>query len=166
LTGVLEKKSRDGQVYDWFRYDVVRVWEQPVDLLLASGLTVVPLVRVSDRTEEKLPRVAITIAERLTRETSTEAAATLWNATRILMGLRYKEEPVDSIIDRVSAMLFGIRGVEESSTWSIVGKWQETGKLFRVRSEVSQENRDMTSHVWRGLLGNRRGVAGAKGAGS
>ena len=40
LTGVLEQKYRNGEVYDWFRYHVVRVWEQPVDLLLACGLTV------------------------------------------------------------------------------------------------------------------------------
>jgi hypothetical protein len=38
----------NGEVYDWFRYHVVRVWQQPVDLLLASGLTVLPLAPVSD----------------------------------------------------------------------------------------------------------------------
>ena len=117
LTGVLEQKWRNGEVYDWFRYDVVRVWQQPVDLLLASGLTVLPLAPVSDVNEEKLPDVLIAISDRLERETTPERAATLWNATEVLMGLRYSEEKVESIIKGVSAMLFGIRGIEESSVY-------------------------------------------------
>ncbi len=117
LTGVYEQKHHDGEVYDSFRYDVVRVWQQSVDLLLASGLTVLPLAPVSDVKEEKLPEVLIAISERLARETSPEQAATLWNATQILMGLRHSEEKVDSIIEGVSAMLFGIRGIEESSVY-------------------------------------------------
>ena len=35
------------------------------------------------------------IADRLEHETSPEQAATFWNATRILMGLRYSEEQVE-----------------------------------------------------------------------
>ncbi len=96
---------------------MVRVWQQPVDLLLASGLTVLPLAPVSDVKEEKLPEVLIAISDRLAKEISPEGATTLWNATRILMGLRYSEEKVDSIIEGVSAMLFGIRGIEESSVY-------------------------------------------------
>ncbi len=135
LTGVLEKKYRNGQVYDWFRYDVVRVWEQPVDLLLASGLTVLPLAPVSDVTEEKLPGVLMAIADRLARETRPEEGATLWNATRILMGLRYSEKQVDSIIEGVSAMLFGIRGIEESSVYQGILKRGEAEGLAKGLAE-------------------------------
>ncbi len=59
LTGILEKKWHNGEVYDWFRYHVVRVWEQPVDLLLACGPTVLPLAPVSNVEEEKLPEVLV-----------------------------------------------------------------------------------------------------------
>ena len=59
----------------------------------------------------------IAISDRLAKEISPEGAATLWNATRILMGLRHSQEKVVSIIEGVSAMLFGIRGIEESSVY-------------------------------------------------
>jgi len=150
LTGVLEKKWRNGQVYDWFRYDVVRVWEQPVDLLLASGLTVLPLAPVSDVKEEKLPEVLIAIAERLARETSPEQAATLWNATKILMGLRYSEEQVDSIIEGVSAMLFGIRGIEESSVYQGILK---RGEAKGIAKGQIKDAREVLLHLGRKKLG-------------
>jgi predicted transposase YdaD len=142
LTGVLEKKWPNGVVYDWFRYDVVRVWEQPVDLLLASGLTVLPLAPVSDVKEEKLPEVLIAIAERLGRETSPEQVATLWNATKILMGLRYSEEQVDSIIEGVSAMLYGIRGIEESSVYQgILKRGEAKGRVEEAREVLLRQGR-------------------------
>jgi hypothetical protein len=53
----------------------------------------------------------------MAQETSREQAATLWTATCLLMGLRYEEEQVDAIIEGVSAMLFGIEGLEESSVY-------------------------------------------------
>src|SRR3954453_4983800 len=56
-------------------------------------------------------------------------ASTLWNATRILMGLRYEEEQVDAIIEEGTAMLFGIRGIEESSVYQgIVGECEAKGE--------------------------------------
>ena len=45
LKGVFEQKDRRGDVYDWFRYNVVRVWERPVEEILAEGLPVLPLRR-------------------------------------------------------------------------------------------------------------------------
>jgi predicted transposase YdaD len=139
LTGVLEQKYRNGEVYDWFRYHVVRVWKQPVDLLLASGLTVLPLAPVSDVPLEKLPGVLIAISDRLAHETSPEVAATLWNATRILMGLLYKEKQIDSIIEGVSNMLFGIRGIEESSVYQGILRKGEAKGEAKWRIEEARE---------------------------
>jgi len=154
LTGVFEQKYRNGQVYDWFRYDVVRVWKQPVDLLLASGLTVLPLAPVSDVTEEKLPGVLKAIADRLARETSPEEAATLWNATRILMGLRYSEKQVDSIIEGVSAMLFGIRGIEESSVYQgILRKGEAKGRVEGLAEGRIEDAREVLLRQGRKKLG-------------
>jgi predicted transposase YdaD len=75
------------------------------------------------------------IADRLAREANAEEAATLWNATRILMGLRYSAEEVDSIIDGVSAMLFGIRGIEESSVYQAILKKGEAKGEAKGRVE-------------------------------
>ncbi len=117
LTGELELRHPDGDVYDTFRYDVVRVWEQPVQAVLACGPTVLPLAPVSKVATEDVPGVLLAISDRLERETTPEQAAALWGATRILMGLRFGEAEVNAIIEGVSAMLFGIHGIEESTTY-------------------------------------------------
>jgi hypothetical protein len=95
LTGLREQEHRNGDVYDSFRYNVIRVWQQPVNFLLACGLTVLPLAPVLDVEPEKVPELLLAIADRLAREASPDQAATLWSATQILMGLRYEEEQVD-----------------------------------------------------------------------
>jgi hypothetical protein len=98
-----------------------------------------PLAPVSDVTEEKLPEVLMAIADRLAREASPEEAATLWSATRVLMGLCYSEEKVDAIIERVSAMLFGIRGIEESSVYQGILKKGEAKGRVEGRIEEARE---------------------------
>jgi hypothetical protein len=110
-------RAGDNGIYDWFRYDVVRVWRQPVAAVLDCGLTVLPLAPICDVVPEQVPGVLMAISARLEQEASAEQASTLWNATRILMGLRYEVEQVDAIIEGVTAMLFGIRGIEESSVY-------------------------------------------------
>jgi hypothetical protein len=87
LTGKLELRYPNGDVYDTFLYDVVRVWEQPVETVLTCGLTVLPLAPVSKVETEDVPGVLLAISRRLERETTPEQAAVLWGATRILMGL-------------------------------------------------------------------------------
>jgi predicted transposase YdaD len=108
-----------------------------VDQLLAPGLTVLPLVPLSDVKEEKLPEVLLAISARLAREAGPEEAATLWNATRVLMGLRYSEQKVDSIIEEASAMLLGIRGIEESSVYQgILKKGEAIGEAKGAAKEA------------------------------
>jgi hypothetical protein len=154
LTGVLEQKYRDGEVYDWFRYHVVRVWDQPVDLMLACGLTLLPLAPVSNVPVENLPGVLMAISDRLTRKTSLDVAATLWNATRILMGLWYPEKQVDSIIEGVSAMLFGIRGIEESSVYQgILRKGEAIGEAKGEAKGRIEEAREVLLRHGRKKLG-------------
>jgi hypothetical protein len=72
----------------------------------------------------------LAISDRLAREASPDQAAVLWNATRILMGLRYEEEQVNAIIEGVSAMLFGIHGIEESTVYQgILRKGETMGRI-------------------------------------
>lgn len=139
LTGKLELRYPSGEVYDTFLYDVVRVWEQPVEAVLACGLTVLPLAPVARVATADVPAVLLAISGRLERETTPEQAAALWGATRILMGLRYEEEQVDAIIEGVSAMLFGIRGIEESSVYQGILRRGEAKGRAEGRAEGAVE---------------------------
>jgi predicted transposase YdaD len=114
VNGTYERRYRNGDVYDWFRYDVVRIWQQPVEEVLASGLPVLPVANVEP---EQVPRVLLAISERLVREASPEQAATFWAATKVMMGLRYPKEQVEEFERGVSAMILGVRGIEESSVY-------------------------------------------------
>ena len=86
-----------------------------------------------------MPAVLLAISGRLERETTPEQAAALWGATRILMGLRYEEEQVDAIIEGVSAMLFGIRGIEESSVYQGILRRGEAKGRAEGRAEGAVE---------------------------
>jgi hypothetical protein len=154
LTGLLEKKWHDGEVYDSFRYHMVRVWEEPMDVLLASGLTILPLAPVSDVKEEQVPEVLLAISDRLKQQASPEEAAMLWDATRILMGLRYPGEKVDSIFEGVLPMLFGIRGIEESSVYQgILKKGEAIGRVEgRLEGAVDEAMKNLLN-VGRKKLG-------------
>src|SRR5690349_11492741 len=55
-------------IYDWFRYDVVRVWRQPVAAVLGCGLTVLPLAPICDVVPEQVPGVLMAISGRLEQE--------------------------------------------------------------------------------------------------
>jgi predicted transposase YdaD len=98
----------------WFRYDVVRVWEQPPERLLTAGLPLLPLAPVSDVPPERLPEVLTAVAQRLRDEAAPELTKTLWTSTAILMGLRYPREQVGEMIEGVANMVLGIRGIEDS----------------------------------------------------
>jgi hypothetical protein len=52
------------------------------------GLPVLPLAPVADVEPEQVPGVLVAISERFVQETSLDQAATLWAATKVLMGLR------------------------------------------------------------------------------
>ncbi len=72
LTGLLEKAYRDGTVYDQFRYDIVRVWQQPAEVFLQGGLAVLPLAPVSNVEPDRLAGILTAVAQRLRREATPE----------------------------------------------------------------------------------------------
>jgi predicted transposase YdaD len=149
LTGLFERRHRNGDVYDWFRYDIVRIWQTPVDEILASGLPVTPLAPVADVSPDRLPSVLLAISERLLKETTKDRAATLWAATKVLMGLRYRKEEIDEFVARVSAMVLGIRGIEESTVYQDIfaqgeSKGRVEGRLEgRVEGAVEEARRTL-----------------------
>jgi predicted transposase YdaD len=144
VKGIYERRYRNGDVYDWFRYDVVRIWEQPVEEILAAGLPVLPLAPVANVEPKGVPEVLLTISERFVREASSEQAATLWAATKVLMGLRYAKEQVEEFTRGVSAMILGIRGIEESSVYQDIFAQGEAQGRVEGRLEGALEEAKKT----------------------
>jgi hypothetical protein len=60
---------------------------------------------VADVPAHKISEVLVIISERLITESSPEQAATIWAATKILLGLRYSIEQVVELVRGVSAMI-------------------------------------------------------------
>jgi predicted transposase YdaD len=119
----------------------MRVWAQQVEEVLSAGLPVLPLAPVSRVEAEQVPEVLMAISERLISETSPEQAATLWAATKVLMGLRYSSEKVEEMVRGVSAMILGIRGIEESSVYQDIFAKGEAKGLVEGRVEGRAEGR-------------------------
>ena len=54
LPRILQQRLPDGTLYHEYRYDVVRVWELPVEESLADGLATLPLAPIARNLERSL----------------------------------------------------------------------------------------------------------------
>ena len=90
-----------------FDYDLVRVWELPVDLILAGGLATLPLAPVAPAA---VPAVIDRMRVRLDRDVPPPQARDLWQATEIVLGLRYDESVA-------AALLNGVCDMQESTVY-------------------------------------------------
>ncbi|RUL88909.1 RpnC/YadD family protein [Tautonia sociabilis] len=99
LTGELRHLLPDGRENHRFRFDVLRAWELPLDLLLSGGLGTLPLAPLSDEAAADLPVVLREVHDRLRRDAGREAND-FWLATFLLMGLKYDPET----LKRMTAM--------------------------------------------------------------
>jgi predicted transposase YdaD len=113
LTGLFRSQLPSGEVYDEFRYRVVRVWQQPVDQVLAGDLATLPLAPLAAGADAILPDVVRRMGERLGLETTPADAAQLWTAAYVLMGLRYDEAVT-------SELLRGVRNMRDSVTYQAI----------------------------------------------
>lgn len=125
LNGVWQRSFPGEQPYLTFHYGVVRVWQQPVDRLLAGGLGILPLAPISAVVETQLPAIIERMQERIGREASPEEAGTLWTATDVLMGLRYPRTLINQLMR-------GVHGMKESVTYQAI---VEEG-VVKARQEV------------------------------
>ncbi len=117
LNGIHEHRDRLNQVYNQFRYNIIRVWQTPVDEVLAAGLTVLPLAPVARVDPGQLPRILTSVAQRLKAEADPATLELFWAATRILMGLRYRPGDIEAIAGEIMSTILGIRGIEASSEY-------------------------------------------------
>jgi predicted transposase YdaD len=99
-------------------FEIVRMWQRPVERILAGGvgtLPLAPLCQMPEGTtvEEALPGILRQIQERLARETTPEETARLMAATFVLTGLRLSREVVKQVFQ-------GVQGMRESSTYQLI----------------------------------------------
>lgn len=129
LTGLYQRQFPDEPPYLTIHYQVVRVWQLPVETLLAGGLGTLPLAPISAVAQADLPRVIERIKKRLRRRSRAEAGS-LWTATYVLMGLRYEQALINQLLQEVIAM-------EESVTYqAIVAKGERQGALREARRTI------------------------------
>ena len=130
ITGILQYRLPDTGVYLEFRYQVVRVWEKPVEEVLAGGLGTLPLAPLSNVTEEELPAVIERMKTRIDAEATPEQAGKLWTATNVLMGLRYEAAFTQQLLQ-------GVMNMKESVTYqAIVEEGRQEGRQMGLQEGI------------------------------
>ncbi|HLK58254.1 MAG TPA: DUF4351 domain-containing protein [Chthonomonadaceae bacterium] len=118
----LQRQFPDELPYLRFSFRVVRMWEQPVEGILQSGVGLLPLAPLCNVTPQALPNVIRQMEQRIDAE-APEEAGELWTSTYILMGLRYPRT-------LAAQLLKGVRAMKESSTYqAILEEGEEIGLL-------------------------------------
>jgi predicted transposase YdaD len=128
LSGRFEQRSPRGRLTIAFEYEVVRLWQRPVEELLNGSLGLVPLAPLANLGDATLPDVIAQIDDRLERDAPTASVGDFWANTRILMGLRYDREQVNHVLRRV-------REMRESETYQDI---LEEGRIEGVGIGVQQ----------------------------
>lgn len=141
LTGSLRFDGPDGSMVVEFRYQVLRVWEQIAEELLAGSLALLPLATLTDDAQSILPSVVSRMQQRIDAEATEQQARELWASTYLLMGLRYKTSIIDTLLK-------GVRQLEESTTYqSLLARGEAKGE---IKGRLAEARRMLI------LLGNKR----------
>lgn len=119
-----------------FNYEVIRLWERPVEELLAGDLQVSPLAVLGRlptglSLEEGLALVADRIVERLTKEAARDQAQKLLTDALLLTGLRVRRDVAVKIFQ-------GVRFMQESDTYLMIvdeGKEKQAKKSIVLVGE-------------------------------
>jgi predicted transposase YdaD len=94
------------------RYRVLRVWEVPAAAWLSGGLGLVPLAPLGSVQKADLPAVVARMKQRIDREAPNQAKE-LWSAAYILMGFRYEQALIQTL-------LRGVKNMKESVTYQAI----------------------------------------------
>lgn len=137
LTGRIECPGPTGEITVSFNFEVVRIWQRPVDELLEGGIGTLPLAPIADVDRSRLPDIIRRIDERLDTEVPPADASQMWAATQLLLGLKYDTEEAQQLLQ-------GITRMRESSTYQAI--------LAEGREEGRDEEREAGLRRLRGLL--------------
>jgi len=95
------------------RYEVVRVWQLPVEQLLSGGTGTLALAPIGAVPEGEVRQVIRRMKERLGAPRAPRRAADVWAAAYVLLGLRYSDEFAHALFEEVL-------GMEESATYRAI----------------------------------------------
>jgi predicted transposase YdaD len=122
LSGLLQQRLPDGLLYHEFRYNVMRIWEQPVEEIMAGGLATLPLAPIARIPPDELPELLRRMEQRIESEATQNEAAELWVSAYLLAGLLYPK-------DFTRPLFRGIRAMKESSSYqAILEEGREEGR--------------------------------------
>jgi predicted transposase YdaD len=113
LTGHHRVLLPEGPCYLDFRYSVVRVWKLDVEQVLRGGPAILPLAPLAKVGKKEVPSVIRRMKGRLEREVPEDQAGLLWTSTKVLMGLKYSRELIETL-------LRGVQGMKESVTYQAI----------------------------------------------
>jgi predicted transposase YdaD len=144
LTGSLVYQAGRSRVE--FEYEVVRLWQQPLEPFLTGGLALLPLAPLCQLPadvplEQALREVIHQIDQRLADDVPYARAVQLMTATFVLTGLRVGRQTLGGIFQ-------GVKIMHESSAFTL---YEEKG-----REEGRQEGRVEESHRLLLRLGSKR----------
>lgn len=128
ISGSLRRCLPDGTCYDEFRYQIIRVWDLPVESVLSGGLGTLPLAPLSGVPESQLPGIIQRIKVRVDQEIPVAAERQeFWETTTILLGMRL------SLIS-VKALMQGVVNMKESSViQGFLEEGERQGEIKGVR---------------------------------
>lgn len=148
LTGTLSYAARPGRGRLEFAFEVMRLWQVPVERLLASGLGTLPLAVLGQmpagRTvDEALPQVIARLVERIETEALPEQGPILLTACFVLMGLRLSHQ-------RAIELFQGVRKMRDSTTYQAI---LDEGRIEGEAKGRTEEARKLLLRLGRKHLG-------------
>ncbi len=132
LSGLLERSlPGENGPHSYLRYRVIRVWQLPVEPLLAGGVGTLALAPISAVNEGRVPDVIRRMKERLGREKKQRLIADVWASTYLLLGLRYSDAFADMLFREVLQM-------EESTTYQAIVRKASIAEARRIMLRQGQ----------------------------
>ena len=131
LTGTLQYAARPGRRGTTFHYEVIPLWERPVEHFLNGPVGLVPLAVLARLPEglglvQGLAGIIQRLCERLQQEAPVEKFGKLLTSAYVLTGLRLEPE-------RAWTLFRGVQGMHESDTYLAI---LDEGRLDEVRKLV------------------------------
>lgn len=130
MTGKLEYQLPNGKRYLEFDYQMLRLWQVPVETILAGGIGTLPLAPLARVDPQELQGIIQQMDRRFNQKTTPAEAAVLWTSTYWLMGLRYSS-------GFTTHLLKGVRAMKESVTYqATLAEGEEKGIVKGIRKTL------------------------------